>query len=67
MTNTNSPKKRGRMLPPSKITIWMEIADHLDMRANDPWPDELWPAANTVLTGMAAELRRIATGSDGGF
>jgi hypothetical protein len=35
------------------------IAAHLEVRANDPWPDELWPAANVVLTQVARELRAL--------
>ncbi len=50
---------------PTKIAQLMDMADHLEMRANDPWPDELWPAANVVLTQIADELRQIARGQSG--
>ena len=33
------------------------ICKHLEMRACDPWDDELWPAANTVLQKISQELR----------
>ena len=32
------------------------ICEYLRMRANDPWDDSLWPAANAVLMAMANEL-----------
>ena len=35
-----------------------EVCEHLEMRACDPWDDNLWPAANKVLTMVVAELRR---------
>ena len=38
--------------------IKLEIIDYLELRANDPWPDELWPMAHDVLMEIANELRR---------
>ena len=32
------------------------IISQIELRAGDPWPDELWPAANTVLTQIISEL-----------
>ena len=34
-----------------------DICEHLEIRANDPWPDKLWPAAHTAIMAMVAELR----------
>ena len=35
------------------------ICEHLEMRACDSWDDNLWPAANTVLSQVVEELRDI--------
>lgn len=39
-------------------TVVFLVADYLEMRACDPWDDELWPAANAVLMAIAKEIRR---------
>ena len=33
------------------------VIEQLKMRACDPWPDELWPQANRVLSQIARELQ----------
>lgn len=35
-----------------------DVVEFLRQRANDPWPDNLWPAANRVLMAIADELTR---------
>ena len=35
-----------------------DIAEYIEMRACDPWPVSMWPAANQVLKEIAEEIRR---------
>lgn len=37
-------------------TLVEMICEQIRVRACDPWEDELWPAANTVLMRIADEL-----------
>ena len=40
-----------------------EICSHLEMMAHDPWPDELWPAANVVLLQAIESIKENLYGS----
>jgi len=40
------------------------FAEWLETRANDPWPDKHWPAANEILLQLALELRGIVEDGD---
>ena len=51
------PKSKGEVV--TVVRTLSEVIGHLEVRANDPWPDECWPAAKTVLDSIAEEIRAM--------